>query len=884
MTMLSDLLFRLRSLVRSRKVEQELDEELRSHLEHEIEKYTKAGVSQPEAVRRAHLALGGLEQVKEGCRDVRGTRLIDEFSQDLRYAFRLLRRSPGFAVSAVVSLSLGVGAVTAVFSVMNAVWLKPLPVAEPSRVVRVYSQRAANVSAPDMVDFRNATRTLDGLVGFAPTAFSVTAGDVPTRVFGELVSGDYFDVLGIRAVKGRTFLPQEGRSPGSAPVLVISYVCWQRVFASDPAIVGRDVRVNGQPFVVIGVLPADVRGMLPPMQSDMWVPLTMEPILNPGSNVLGNRDAGRFHLLGRLRPGASVAQAQGELMSIARDLEQRYPETNRGRTVSVYPARPLVAGFETPVLAFTAFLMILAAALLLTAGVNIGSLLLARATERRAENGLRLALGATRWRLVRQHLVESLLLASAGAAGGTLIAIAATGALRGLEPPTPVPVGLDVRVDAIVVLCAVVGGVCMTVLMGLVPALRSSRQELITGLRDDGGTMRSVGRARLRTAFVVVQIALSVGLVGAAGLLGRSAFEAAHVDHGFQQNDVWALSVDLETRQYSREQGRLFFQNVQRELEGIPGVERVALADIVPLTLSDTVVGLRPSDSAAASATEPSRVHTNAVSPGYFATLGIPLLAGRDFDVRDTEGRPLVAIVNETLARRFWPGESAIGKRVRRGTATGPEIEIVGVARNSKYTTAAEEPKPFAYLPLTQSYVPRATVLVRAAPGMAGPLAEVRGIIHQMDPNLAIYNIHALSEMTAVSRIPANLAAGFAGVLGAAALALAGFGTFTLLAFVVTSRRREVGVRIALGAGPTRLLGEILRVGARWMFTGQLFGLCLALGAGQALRSILYGVSPADPAILFVTLLVSTFCGGLACLLPALRILRVDPVSAIRQE
>jgi predicted permease len=543
-----------------------------------------------------------------------------------------------------------------------------------------------------------------------------------------------------------------------------------------------------------------------------------------------------------------------------------------------------VAGFETPVLAFTAFLMVLAAALLLTAGVNIGSLLLARATERRAENGLRLALGATRWRLVRQHLVESLLLASAGAAGGTLIAIAATGALRDLEPPTPVPVGLDVRVDAIVVLCAVVGGVCMTVLMGLVPALRSSRQELITGLRDDGGTMRSGGRARLRTAFVVLQIALSVGLVGAAGLLGRSAFEAARVDLGFQQNGVWALSVDLETRQYSREQGRLFFQNVQRELDGIPGAERVALADIVPLTLSDTVVGLRPSNRAGAAATEPSRVHTNAVSPGYFATLAIPLLAGRDFDARDTEGRPLVAIVNETLARRFWPGESAIGKRVRRGTATGPEIEIVGVARNSKYATAAEEPKPFAYLPLAQSYVPRATVLLRAAPGTTGALPEARRIIHQIDPNLAIYNARALSDMTSVSRMPANLAAGFAGVLAAAALALAGFGTFTLLAFIVTSCRREMGIRIALGAGPRRLLGDVLRVGARWMFTGQLLGLCLALGAGQALGSILYGVSPADPAILVVTLLVSTLCGGLACILPALRILRVNPVTAIRQE
>jgi len=413
--MLSDLLFRLRALVRGSKVERELDEELRSHLEHEIEKYIKAGVSQPEAARRAHLALGGLEQVKERCRDVRGTRVIDDFSQDLRYAFRLLRRSPAFALSALVSLSLGVGAVTAVFSVINAVWLKPLPVAEPSRVVRVYSQRAANVSAPDMSDFRNATKTLKGLVGFAPTAFSVTVGDVPTRVFGELVSGDYFDVLGIRAAKGRTFLPQEGRNPGSAPVLVISQVCWQRTFAGDPAIVGRDVRVNGVPFVVIGVLAAEVRGMLPPLQSDIWVPLTMEPILKPGSKVLENRDAGRFHLLGRLQPGASVAQAQAELTSIARHLEQRHPETNRERTVSVYPARPLMAGFETPVLAFTGFLMALATGLLLTAGVNIGSLLLARATERRAENGLRLALGATRWRLVRQHLVESLLLAGAGA-------------------------------------------------------------------------------------------------------------------------------------------------------------------------------------------------------------------------------------------------------------------------------------------------------------------------------------------------------------------------------------------------------------------------------------------------------------------------------------
>jgi predicted permease len=412
--------------------------------------------------------------------------------------------------------------------------------------------------------------------------------------------------------------------------------------------------------------------------------------------------------------------------------------------------------------------------------------------------------------------------------------------------------------------------------------MRASRQELITRIRDGGGVVRSVDGAHLRTAFVVVQIALSVGLVGTAGLLGRSAFEAAHLDVGFQQDDVWALSVDLETRQYSPAQGRLFYRNLQRELEGVSGVERVAVTDIVPLTLSDTVVGLRPADSSATA--ESSRVHTNAVSAGYFATIGIPLLAGRDFDVHDTEGRPPVAIVNETLARRFWPGESAIGKRVRRGTATAEEIEIVGVARNSKYTTAAEEPKPFAYLPLAQAYVPRATVLLHAAPGTTGALAEARRIVRQIDPNLAVYNANSLSEMTAVSGLPARLAAGFAGVLAAAALGLAGFGTFTLLAFVVTSRSREVGIRIALGAAPTRLLREIFQVGARWTFTGQLLGLFLALGAGQALRSTLYGVGPHDPAVVLVTLAVSTVCGALACLLPALRMLRVDPVMAMRQE
>jgi predicted permease len=882
--MFTDLLFRVRALLRGREMERELDEELQSHLEHEIDKYVQAGMPRPEAVRRAHLALGGLEQTKEDCRAARGTRWIEESAQDVRYGCRLLRRSPMFTLGAVVSLSLGIGAVTAVFSILNAVWLKPLPIADPARVIRVYNNRMSNVSYADFVDLTKAS-TLEGLVAFAPTPFSLTVGSSPMHVMGELVSGDYFDVLGIRAAAGRTFLPAEGR-PGAAPVVVVSHLCWQRLFDGDRGIVGRSVRVNGYPFVVIGVLPAGVRGMLPPLQADMWVPVTMEPVLSPESKLLESRDAGRFHLLGRLGPHVTLAQAHAELSAIARALEQRHPETNRGRTVSAYPARPLLDGFAKPVLAFTGFLLALAAGLLLTAAVNIGSLLLARAAHRRAENGLRLALGATRWRLIRQHLVESLLLAAAGAVGGTMIAVVATRALRSVQPPTPVPVGLDVGVDPTVFLASLAAGAVVTVLMGLVPAIRSSREDLVSGVREASGTTASAGGARLRTAFVVTQVALSFALVGVAGLLARSALAAGRLDLGFNQDDTWAMSVDLETRQYSPEQGRLFQRQVQEALRAVPGVLSVTAADIVPVTLSSRVIGLRRAEGSSATtpAEPPLAVHTNAISPGHFATLRIPMVSGRDFDERDADGRPLVAIVNETLAGRLWPGESAIGKHLHHGTETAAGIEVVGVVRDSKYATPGEEPKPFLYRPLAQAYTPRVTFLMRTTPGVTGVLEEGRRVIHGLDGNLAIYNADSLLRITEVSRLPARVAAGFATLLAAAALGLAGFGTFSLLAFVVSTRTREFGIRMALGAAPARLLRDVLRLGASWLVIGQLVGLGLALAAARALRGVLYGISPTDPTTLAIALAISTVCGTCASLGPALRVLRMDPVRAIRQE
>jgi predicted permease len=881
--MFTDLLFRVRALLRFREVERELDEELQSHLEHEIDKYVQAGMTRGEAVRRAHLALGGVEQTKEDCRAARGTRWIEESAQDVRFGCRLLRRSPLFTLGAVVSLSLGIGAVTVVLSILDAVWLKPLPIADPARVIRVYSTRASNVSYADFADLAKAN-TLEGLVAFAPTSFSLTVGSMPRRVMGELVSGDYFDVLGIRAAAGRTFLPAEGR-PGAGPVVVVSHVCWQRLFDGDAGIVGRSVRINGYPFVVIGVLQPEVRGMLPPLQADVWVPATMEPILNPESKLLEDRDAGRFHLLGRLRPQATLEQAQADLSTIARALEQRQPQTNRGRTVSAYPARPLLDGFAKPVLAFTGFLLALAAGLLLTVAVNIGSLLLARASRRRAENGLRLVLGATRWRLIRQHLVESLLLAAAGAAGGTMIAVVATRALRAVEPPTPVPVGLDVGVDPSVFLAGLALGAVVTVLMGLVPAIRSSREDLIGGVRDGGGTTFSAGGTRLRTVFVVTQVALSFTLVGVAGLLARSALAAARLDLGLNQDDVWAMTVDLETRQYSPERGRLFLRQVQEGLRKVPGVENVTAADIVPVTLSSTVIGVRRADGAPPiPAEQPVAVHTNAVSPGHFATLRIPVMSGRDFDERDGDGRPQVAIVNETLARRLWPGDAAVGKRLRRGTETTAEIEVVGVARDSKYATPGEEPQPFVYRPLAQAYTPRVTFLIRTAPGVTGVLSEAQRVVHGLDGNLAVYNADSLSRITEVSTLPARMAATFATVLAAAALGLAGFGTFSLLAFVVSTRTREFGIRMALGAAPARLRRDVLRLGTRWLVTGQVIGLCFALAVGHSLRSVLYGIGSTDLATLGMAVAISTLGGACACLGPAMQVGRMDPVRAIRQD
>jgi putative ABC transport system permease protein len=464
--------------------------------------------------------------------------------------------------------------------------------------------------------------------------------------------------------------------------------------------------------------------------------------------------------------------------------------------------------------------------------------------------------------------------------------VVATRVLRALQPPTPVPVGLDVGVDATVFLAALASAAVVTVLMGIVPAIRSSRDDLITVVRDASGTTGSAGGARLRTAFVVTQVALSFALAGIAGLLARSASAAGRLDLGFDQHDTWAMSVDLETRQYSRARGQAFEGGAREALRSVPGVESVTVADIVPVTLSSRVIGLRAADRSSATETpeRPLAVHTNAISPGHFATLRIPLIRGRDFDERDVEGAPPVAIVNETLARRLWPGESAIGKRLEGGNGAGPKIEVVGVARDSKYVTPGEEPKTFAYRPLAQAYTPRLTFLVRTLPGVDGVLEEAQRVVHRLDSDLAIYNADSLSRITEVSRLPARVAAGFAMALATAALGLAGFGTFSLLAFIVSTRSREFGIRMALGAAPARLLRDVLRHGLSWLVVGEIVGLCLALAAGHALRSVLYGISATDLASLAIAGAISSVCGTGASLGPAMRVLRTDPARAIRED
>jgi predicted permease len=805
------------------------------------------------------------------------------FIHDVRYGLRTLGRAPGFTAISVAVLAIGIGVNATVFSLANAVFLRSLPVANPGGIVRVYANRYSNMAYRKYVALRDRNSSLSGLAAFQGQAFGLRIDADVEHAFGEIVSGNYFPLLGVEPAMGRLLTPGDDRA-GAPPAIVLSHAFWVRRFAASPAAVGRTVTLNGQPFTIVGVADERFTGVLAPLVGDLWVPLAADSLLRPSLDEATRTDTMSFHLVGRLKPGISRAQAQAELDTIGRRLRIEAGEPDGpGPAVTVYGSTMLHPEASQPMTVFTAALIAVSALVLLIVCVNVANLVLARAAGRDIELALRQSLGAGRGRLIRQLLTENLILSSAGAAGAMLIAFWATRLLMSVRIPAPVPLAIDLSVDGRVLLFTTLTGMLTTLVFGMAPAWTVSRINLVEALKGIGSSPK---HTRLRSAFLVAQVSMSVLLLIVAALFIRSFRSAQSIDRGLSVANVLTASVDLETRGYSAARGREFIKAIAERLRTAPGVLSANVVDIVPLTLSNSnTYLLRDGDVAPGPGQLPATpsVYTNAVAPGHFETLRIPILAGRDFSDRDTAESPAVAIVNETLARRFWPEKNAVGQRLRSIDAENPNpVEIVGVARDSKYVTVGEEPRPFLYRPLAQQYVPRVTFIVRTSDGPVPALTTIRREVAALDSGLAVFNVATMADATSISLLPAKLAGRLLAALGLLALTLAALGIYGVLSYLVRARTREIGVRVAVGATSRAVAGMVVRQAMVWTMAGAAIGLALALVITRFLGSFLYGVSPTDPLAFAGAAGVLVAVAAVAAFVPARRASRLDPLQALR--
>ncbi len=815
---------------------------------------------------------------------------MDGVLQDFRHATRLLVKSPGFVVVAALVLGLGVGANTAIFTIVNGFFLRPLPVEDPGRLVWLTTlspnaSRPQNLSYPDYLDARDHNEAFTGLLAYADIPVALAGGERPERVRGQMVSGNYFAVLGVKAALGRAFGPEEDRTPGAAPVVVMSHAFWKRHFSSDPGLVGRSVNLNGQAFMVVGIAPASFTGTEAEYATDLWVPFAMHDQAMPGStSLLAQRNAAWVRVMGRLRPGVTLAQARARLTSLA--ARDGQAERNQGEKVQVQVTRaggavhPSIAG---EVMSIAAMLMAITALVLLIACANVANLLLARAAARMQEFGIRLALGATRARLVRQLLIENLLVSLLGGAVGFLMVLWGTDLLRLFaEIPDDIAAAMapDFRVFTFALGLAVASGV----LFGLIPALHASRRDPAPVLKNDGAD-RGSGRTRMQRLLVVVQVSLSMVLLVSAGLFLRSLGKASRVDPGFDVGHGLTMSFDLNLQGYSREKSLAFYQLLLERVEALPGVDSASLASLAPL--SGRMVGMQLTPEAAeGEAPAGLMVFVNAVYPGYFRTLRTPVLRGRDFTSGDAAGAPGVAIINEACARRLWPDQEPLGKRISFDGPAGPYLQIIGVAKDAKYDELTEVPRPFVYLAHLQSpeLLSEVALLVRAGKSPSQVLAPVQHELRSLSADLPIYGA-ATFETTL--RLRADKQRGMTKMLslfGTLALLLASVGLYGVVAFSVARRTREIGIRMVLGARRTDILSMLVGEGMRLTLWGVGLGLALSAALTRALSSMLFGVTPADVATFAGVSLLLGAMGAVASALPARRAARLEPMRALRDE
>ena len=866
-----------------RPTDADLDRELRLHLDLETAQNRTAGMEAEEAARRARLRLGNRPLIAEDMRAAWRWAWLDDLRLDLRLAARLLAKHWRFSALAVLVLALATGANTALFSVANAVLLKPLPVRQPDRLVWIYGNDSANVPYDVYRDYRDAMTTVTGLSGFEGMVVSVRFGEGVRVVPAAAVTGNHFEVLGIQPWLGRLVAPSDVTGTGAREVVVLGHDLWQRRFDADPGVVGSAVQLNGRMFEVVGVAPPGFGGVLTPLGFDLWIPVTT---VSDGEASL--------HVIARRAPDASGAAVAAEVAALRDRFSAADPDRHFFATMTTYPTTGRSPAFGA-VASFVFPLLGLVTLALLAACFNLASLLLARSTARGQEIGVRLALGAGRGRVVRQLVTESLLLTLIGAGAGLVLARWSAGLLVAVDPPVPgvdalaVDVGFDWRVFAF---AATTAGLAVLT-FGLVPAWQTTRAASRPTVGREAAPLTGRPLSRARALLITAQLALSVVLLTAAGLLLQSWRNAADADLGFDPAPVLAVGVTPGPAGYDDARRRSFYQALAAELPGLPGVTASAV-EIVPLTLSSRAPLLLspgeeipPPDALGARMARGPR--SNRVTPGYFRTLGIPLLAGRDFTLADGPGAPAVMVVDETLADRFWPGESPLGRRLRLLRGPRPfsetEVTVVGMVANAVYARVGEATTPFAYFPLLQASPQQVTVL--ATRGAGDPLALlplVRGVLDGVDPNVPTSGENRLDSLTGWSVLPVSAAGVLVGVLGLMTLALAAIGITGVLLYLVRQRTPEIGVRIALGATAASVTRLVVGHSLRWVATGLVVGVVASLALSRLVSSFLYGVSPTEPAAFAGAVLLLGGVGVLASLGPARRACRTDPMTALRAE
>jgi predicted permease len=813
-------------------------------------------------------------------------RLMETLLQDIRFGFRQLMKQRGFAALAIISMALGIGANTSIFSLVDTVLLRPLAVKEPSQLVELYGTLHNGAdwslqSYPNYKDYRDRNTVLSGLFVYRVVVSSLTVNNSSQRVWGYLVSGNYFDVLGVKPMLGRAFLPEEDQTPDSHPVAVISYNCWQHRFGGDPAIVGKRVEFNSRPFAIIGVAPKGFIGTEVAYDPEMFIPVMMATAIEPGSRWLERRDNSNLFTVGRLKPGVSEARAKAELETITAQMAKDYPE-NVGRGIRLGKPGLFIPDIENSVFAFTGVLAAVGALVLLLACVNLASLLLTRATERRKEIALRLAIGASRQRLVRQLLTESILISLSGGAAGVMLAAFINSAVRGIRLPSDITLLFDLRTDWRVLTFALVLSIATGILFSLIPALQSSNPQLVPALKDES-SMAGFHRSRLRNGLVVAQVSLSLVLLISAGLIVRSLQAAQKMRPGFNPENAVAISFDVSLQGYNEERGRAFQKQVLERARALPQIENAALTDNLPLGLNynDNTIYIEGSEFKGAS-TLPIAIPFGS-SPGYFDVMGIPL-RGRDFRDDENKLEHRVAIVNETFAKKFLNGADPIGRRFNWHGPDDPFFEIVGVVPAGKYNSLGEDPKPAVYTPLYRDYNGGVTLVARTHGDPRAVLNDLRKLVHELDPSVSVYSMKTLRQHLGTSLFPARMAAIALGSFGVLALILAAVGIYGVMSHVVAGRTREIGLRMALGAQLSDVQKLILKQGMFLAAIGSLGGLMVALAGARMMKSLLYGVSSSDPITFACVALLLLNVALLACWIPARRASRVEPMIALRAE